>query len=137
MDLAARPRRAHPRTSSGRLRVDGLLATSPSSAWRRSRSKHFSEELERQLEDERRRVERLERRRADMEKLAATGRLAAAVAHEINNPLAGIKNSFQLIKQAVPPEHPHYGFLALIDKELARVTEIVRQMYLLYQPTVR
>lgn len=62
------------------------------------------------------------------------GRLAAGVAHEINNPIAGIKNAFTLVKQAVDPAHPHYEFAGMIDREIARVSSIVRNMYQLYRP---
>src|SRR5690606_9397748 len=44
---------------------------------------------------------KMERKLRESEKLAVAGRLAAKVAHEINNPLAGIKNSFLLVKDAV------------------------------------
>lgn len=71
---------------------------------------------------------------AEAEKLAATGRMAARIAHEINNPLAGIKNSFLLVKKAVPKEHPRYEFVGLIEKEIDRIAEIVRQMYDLHRP---
>ena len=60
------------------------------------------------------------------EKLAAAGRLAATVAHEINNPLEGAVNLLYLAKDRVSdPEAKAY--LSLADAELARVTHIVRQ----------
>lgn len=70
----------------------------------------------------------------EADKLAATGRMAVRIAHEINNPLAGIKNSFLLIKDAISENHPYYAYVARIERELARIADVVRQMYELYKP---
>jgi PAS domain S-box-containing protein len=87
---------------------------------------------------ERRRAEeslrRSEKIQAEAEKLAATGRLAARIAHEINNPLAGIKNAFHLVRDAVPTDHPDRDMVERIDREIARLSHIVQQMYTLHSP---
>lgn len=91
-------------------------------------------ELERLVEQRTAQIRELEQERAETEKLAATGRMAARVAHEINNPLAGIKSAFHLIRDAVTPEHPHYNYVGLIDREIDRIANIVQLMYRLYRP---
>ena len=80
-----------------------------------------------------------ERKRAEQalqesEKLAVAGRVAARVAHEINNPLAGIKNSFLLLKDAIRPDHPYFSYVGRIEKEIDRIGRVVRQMYNIYRP---
>ena len=85
------------------------------------------------------RLRELERRRIeqilfDSEKLAATGRLAASIAHEINNPLEAIKNSLYLLANKIPPDDPNDKFLQIATKETDRVSRILRQMLGFYRP---
>jgi hypothetical protein len=70
----------------------------------------------------------------ETEKLAAAGKLAAQIAHEINNPLAGIKNSFLLVKDAIDKNHQYFEYVGRIEKEIDRVSQIVSQMFDLYRP---
>jgi len=79
------------------------------------------------------------RRRAEatlreVETLTTMGRVAAQVAHEINNPLAGIQNAFLLIKGAIPTTHPHYAYVGAIEREIARIAAVTRQLYETYRP---
>jgi hypothetical protein len=80
---------------------------------------------------ERKRAEKLLR---EVEILATMGRVAAKVAHEINNPLAGIQNSFLLIKDAIPPSHPHIRYVGAIEREIGRISAVTRQLYETFRP---
>jgi signal transduction histidine kinase len=66
------------------------------------------------------------------EKLAVTGRLAASIAHEINNPLESVTNLLFLMRyEPVSPEMTKY--LDEAEQELARVTEITKQTLRFYR----
>jgi len=66
------------------------------------------------------------------EKLAVTGRLAASIAHEINNPLEAVTNLLFLMRTSENPSQAH-SYLASADQELARVAEITRQTLRFYR----
>lgn len=72
------------------------------------------------------------------EKLAVTGRLAASIAHEINNPLEAVTNILYLMHGNLSPEQ-RKQYLVDAEQELARVTEITKQTLRFYrepsQPT--
>jgi len=73
----------------------------------------------------------MERRMLEMEKFAATGKLAGTIAHEINNPMEAIKNAIYLLRNRLDPaSQPIYEAL---KNETDRVTRIVRQMLGLYR----
>jgi PAS domain S-box-containing protein len=70
----------------------------------------------------------------ESETLAALGRLAARLAHEINNPLAAVKNALLLIKDAIPTDHPDTRYLSWAEQELEHIARLVRQMFALHRP---
>jgi PAS domain S-box-containing protein len=69
---------------------------------------------------------RLEKSLLQSEKIAATGRMAATIAHEINNPLEAIVNLHYLLRPMISdPDGIRY--LNSIESELARVSHIAKQ----------
>jgi len=61
------------------------------------------------------------------EKIAAVGRMAAAVAHEINNPLESVLNLIYLARTNASDADQVVDYLNLAEKELLRVSHIARQ----------
>ena len=70
------------------------------------------------------------------EKLAAAGRLAATVAHEINNPLESIVNLIYLSRSVEGLPAGVAEYLRTADEELVRIAQIVRQTLGFYRESV-
>lgn len=91
--------------------------------------------LERQVEERTAQLKRAQERLVQSEKLSSLGRLAASIAHEINNPLAGILTYAKLLIRTLnegPPDERTLALvlkhLALVQKETERCTVIVRNL---------
>ncbi len=87
-------------------------------------------------------VDVTERRQAEAalrtsERLATTGRLAASIAHEINNPMAAVTNLIYLIQNAPGVDEPARQYARLAQDELARMAHITRQMLGFYRESAK
>lgn len=71
------------------------------------------------------------------EKLAAAGRLAASIAHEINNPLESVTNLLFLSLNDPALSAETRGFLLQADQELARVSQIATQTLRFYRQSTK
>src|SRR4029079_862191 len=72
---------------------------------------------------------RLERELAERERLAALGRLAATVAHEIKNPLSAIKSIAQVMREDENLRNEYERDLGLIVGETDRLSQSVTQLF--------
>ncbi|SEB46585.1 sensor histidine kinase [Terriglobus roseus] len=67
------------------------------------------------------------------EKQAAAGRLAASIAHEINNPLEAVSNLLYLIRSGGTSSPQVQEYAAMAQQELSRVGEITQQTLRFYR----
>lgn len=68
-------------------------------------------------------------------KLAATGKLAASIAHEINNPLQAVQSCIYLVADGLGSEDPNRQYLDIARDELGRIATILRSMIDFYRPS--
>ena len=69
---------------------------------------------------------RLEQALLQAEKIAATGRMAATIAHEINNPLEAVMNLMYLLRPMIA-DPAGIGYFRSVETELGRVSHIAKQ----------
>ena len=74
------------------------------------------------------------RRLAQTEKLAGMGRLAASIAHEINNPLQAIQNSLHLLANRSLPDEKRARYFGMAQDQVERLVSLVQRMLNFYQP---
>ena len=76
----------------------------------------------------------LERKLIRSEKLAAIGRLSATIAHEINNPLQGIKSNFNLITSHLKEDFEETFRISLVSEGLNRIATFVHRLLDIHRP---
>jgi signal transduction histidine kinase len=69
-----------------------------------------------------------------VEKMATIGELAAAVAHEIKNPLAGISGAIQVLAEDFSPDDPRKGIIKEVLGEIERLDKAVRDLLSFAKP---
>jgi len=82
--------------------------------------------LEKKVEERTKELREMQEHLIQSEKLASLGKLAAGIAHEINNPLGGILIYSHLLLEDTSKKSPHYENLKKIVKETSRCKDIVR-----------
>lgn len=71
------------------------------------------------------------------EKLAATGQLAATIAHEINNPMQALTNLLALVGYKTTGDQNTHELVAMAEGELRRMSHIARQMLSFYRESAK
>jgi two-component system, sporulation sensor kinase D len=75
-----------------------------------------------------------EQKQTEIQKLELIGNLAASTAHEIRNPLTGIKGLVTLLSEEHQDKHSQYYF-GVIQQEIDRINGIVSELLVLGKPT--
>ena len=91
--------------------------------------------LYQELADSAAELERSQAQLVRSEKLAATGRLALSLAHEINNPLQAVANCLHLVLEPNLSQQRREEFLMMAREEVERLTTLVQRMLEFYRPS--
>ncbi len=79
-------------------------------------------------------VYRMQEEILKMDRLVSLGKLASGIAHEIRNPLAGIKTTAQAFGEEMSKDDPKREYLNRITKEIDRLNEILKTFFSFAKP---
>ena len=85
-----------------------------------------ADQLERKVEERTAELKRMQAQMIQSEKMVAIGKLAAGVAHEINNPLTGVLTNSSLMLEDLADDHPWREDIQTIVNETLRCRKIVK-----------
>jgi two-component system NtrC family sensor kinase len=92
----------------------------------RQESEQWARTLEQRVEQRTEELGEIQSKMAQAERLASLGRMAAGVAHEINNPLGGVLTFAMVALEDCAPDHPLRRNLEIIVKQALRCRDIVK-----------
>ncbi len=96
--------------------------------------RHFNEMVQ-QLRESREEIERLHRTQISRaEHLATLGEMAAGLAHEIRNPLAGIAGVMEIVGRDLPADSAAVGVLGEVRHEVIHINKIVTELLEIARP---
>ncbi len=96
--------------------------------------RHFNEMVQ-QLRESREEIERLHRTQMSRaEHLATLGEMAAGLAHEIRNPLAGIAGVMEIVGRDLPPNSAAISVLGEVRHEVVHINKIVSELLEIARP---
>ena len=108
----------------------------------RQEASNWSQQLEQKVVEKTEQIGRIQRQVLLMEKMASLGKLAATVAHELNNPLGGILNYAKLVERVLREDtldetskREIQRYLSAIQQESRRSGDIVRNLLLFARPS--
>jgi signal transduction histidine kinase len=101
-----------------------------------NQTRDFAAKLEHKVRERTQELEQVHGRMLQAERFAATGRLAANIAHEVNNPLGIIKNYVRLLRDQLAEGKPADDqILSIVNEELDRIARIVKALLDFYKPS--
>jgi len=95
----------------------------------------YRNQLEELVEKRTEALEATHRQLIHAEKLSASGKLAASMAHEFNNPIFGIRNILEKTRRNVEMDPKYQRFINLAIRECDRVSQLIQKMLAFHRPS--
>lgn len=97
-------------------------------AERERRERRLVEELNRELLAQQQHLKEAQEQLIRSDRLATVGELAAGLAHDLRNPLAGVSGALHVLTDQLPNDHSQHALLSEIQAQIARMNKTLTDL---------